>query len=112
MLGGGMRQAGIIAAAGIHALTHHVTRLALDHARAAQLTAELGSLAPFAGRLRCATNMVFVELEPRELARLTTHLAVQHIKIRGPRWVLHLDIDDADLQRVVDAARRFQPAGA
>ena len=111
MLGGGMRQAGVIAAAGIHALTHHVARLAQDHARAEQLTAELAGLAPFSGRLRCATNMVFVELEPRELMRLTTHLAAERIKIRGPRWVLHLDIDDAGVQRVIDAARRFQPAG-
>ncbi|HEY6598851.1 MAG TPA: low-specificity L-threonine aldolase [Pseudomonadales bacterium] len=112
MLGGGMRQAGVIAAAGIYALTEHVSRLTQDHARAQQLADALDRLDVFAGRVRCATNMVFVDLEPDELARLTAFLAQQQIRIRGPRWVLHLDVDDAGLQRVLDATRRFQPGGA
>jgi hypothetical protein len=56
--------------------------------------------------------MVFVDLAPSELAMLTAQLAQQHIRIRGPRWVLHLDVDDAGLQRVLDATRRFHPGAA
>ncbi len=109
MLGGGMRQSGILAAAGIHALNHHVDRLELDHARAARLCAALNDLAAFAGKVRSATNMVFVEIGAKDLAALTKHLEKQQIRVRGPRWVMHLDIDDDGVQRIVDSARAFQP---
>jgi threonine aldolase len=112
MLGGGMRQAGIIAAAGIHALDHHVERLADDHRRAARLADALAGLEPFAGRVRCATNMVFVEVGAREMSALSKHLERSCVRVRGPRWVLHLDVDDEGVQRVIDAARRYQPVGA
>jgi len=111
MLGGGMRQSGVLAAAGIHALNHHVERLERDHARASQLAEALGDLAAFAGKVRSATNMVFVEIAPRELVALTKHFEKRQIRIRGPRWVMHLDVDDDGLQHIVDAARAFQPAG-
>jgi threonine aldolase len=111
MLGGGMRQAGILAAAGIYALDHHVERLAEDHRRAAELAGCMETLAPFSGRVRCATNMVFVEPERGVLKALTAHFAVNNIRIRGPRWVLHLDVDDEGLARIIDAARSFQPPG-
>ena len=109
MLGGGMRQSGVLAAAGIHALNHHVERLEQDHARAARLTAAFGDLGVFAGKVRCATNMVFVELASRDLVALTKHFEKQQIRIRGPRWVIHLDVDDEGLHRIIDAARAFQP---
>lgn len=112
MLGGGMRQAGVLAAAGLYALDHHVERLADDHRRAAELTRCLDALPPFQGYVHCATNMVFVELAKAPLGALTTHLATRGIRIRGSRWVLHLDVDDAALARLIDAARTFQPAGA
>jgi threonine aldolase len=110
MLGGGMRQAGILAAAGIYALENHVERLADDHRRAAELARCLETLTPFSGRVRCATNMVFVEPDTAVMKTLKAHFAAHNIRIRGPRWVLHLDIDDAGLDRIIDAARRFQPA--
>lgn len=109
MLGGGMRQSGVLAAAGIHALNHHVERLEHDHARAARLVAALNDLSAFEGKVRSATNMVFVELASRELAALSRHLEARQIRVRGSRWVVHLDVDDDAIQRVVDASRTFQP---
>lgn len=109
VLGGGMRQAGILAAAGRHALANHVARLAEDHARAAALARALGDCPGLQGRVRAATNMVFVDLDGRRLERLRDHLEASRIRIRGPRWVLHLDVDDAGVERVVDAVRRFEP---
>jgi threonine aldolase len=111
MLGGGMRQSGILAAAGIHALTHHVDRLADDHARARRLAEALATIDAFAGRVRCATNMVFVDLDARALSAMSKHLAKHRVRVRGSRWVLHLDIDDAGVERVVDAARLFHGVG-
>ncbi|HTO58000.1 MAG TPA: low-specificity L-threonine aldolase, partial [Pseudomonadales bacterium] len=93
MLGGGMRQSGILAAAGLYALDHHVDRLADDHARARRMTEGLATIGGFAGHVRCATNMVFVELDGRRLAALSKHFAQHGIRVRGPRWVLHLDVD-------------------
>jgi threonine aldolase len=109
VLGGGMRQAGVLAAAGRHALAHHVARLADDHARAAALARGLGDCPGLQGRVRAATNMVFVDLDGRTLERLRHHLEASRIRIRGPRWVLHLDVDDAGVERVLDAVRRFEP---
>jgi threonine aldolase len=106
VLGGGMRQAGVLAAAGIHALEHHVARLADDHRRAAELSARLNELG-WRDSVRCATNMVFVERPAAELAALQKHLAAAGILIRGARWVVHLDVDDAGIERVVDAVRGF-----
>jgi len=111
MLGGGMRQSGILAAAGIYALNHNVERLADDHARARRLADALDDIEPFAGRVKCATNMVFVELEGGRLSAVSKHFAKHFVRVRGSRWVLHLDIDDAGVDRVVEAARLFQPAG-
>jgi threonine aldolase len=108
MLGGGMRQSGILAAAGIHALTHHVDRLADDHARARRLAEALGAFEPFARHVRYATNMVFVDLDARTLAAIAKHFAKHNVRVRGSRWVLHLDVDDAGVERVVQAARYFR----
>lgn len=104
VLGGGMRQAGIAAAAGLYALDHHVDRLADDHRRAATLASALQQLDFDAQH---ATNMVFVD-GPVNMAALTRHLDEAGIRIRGPRWVLHLDIDDAALDRIIDALRGFR----
>jgi threonine aldolase len=108
MLGGGMRQAGVIAAGGLYALNHHVDRLADDHRRAAHLAEALCGVAAFAGRVRCATNMVFVDLEARAMGRLTKHLEQFQVRVRGQRWVLHLDVDDDGVARIIDAARRYE----
>jgi len=93
-LGGGMRQAGVLAAAGLHALEHHLDRLADDHRRAAELGERLG--------VRTETNIVPVEVpDAVGLARAAKDEGVL-LSVVGPRrvrLVTHLDVDD-------DAARR------
>ncbi len=110
MLGGGMRQAGILAAGGLHALEHNVARLAEDHRRA-QALAE--GLALHEG-LRVTmpdTNILWVDMD-RELGeRLTPYLAEQGVGITGrygqQRWVTHLDVDDAAVDGALEAVDAF-----
>ena len=101
VVGGGMRQSGILAAAGLHALEHHVARLADDHDHAAALAAAVN--ARYQGAARQHTNMVFVDLPDAELQRLIKRLAEQQILIRGARWVTHLDVTREDVERVAKA---------
>ncbi len=102
MLGGGMRQAGILAAAGLFALDHHVERLREDHDRATRLAEGLRHVSGgrYAQGITCHTNMVFVgpELATREDA-----LRERGVCIEDNRWVLHLDVNDDDVQRVLEA---------
>ncbi len=108
-LGGGMRQAGVVAAAGLYALEHHVERLAQDHARAAHLAGSLQGLPGFQVR-GTPSNMVFITPPAGAEAALTAFLAERGIAIGGRytlRLVTHLDIDDADIERVIDAIRAF-----
>lgn len=101
-LGGGMRQAGVLAAAGLHALEHNVARLTDDHRRAEQLATGLRTIGVAAHQ---RTNMVFVTLaDGMDSTAAVAHMASSDIRISGPRWVVHLDIDDADIGRVVKAA--------
>jgi len=114
MLGGGMRQAGILAAAGLYALDHHVDRLALDHDRAARIADALTSLDRF--RVVHATNMVWVEAEvdPERSAplldALVAHLRDSGIEVldrRPLRLVTHLDIAEEQLERILEAIHAF-----
>ena len=108
MLGGGMRQAGILAAAGRYALTHHIERLAEDHENAAVLAAGLAKHAEL-NVSTPQTNMVFVSADAAVAEALAKHLAGQGMQITGTttqRWVTHLDVARADVERalgVVDA---------
>ena len=94
VLGGGMRQAGVIAAAGLHALESNIDRLAEDHRRARTLALRLRGLGLDAEE---RTNMVFVEATD---ATMAAHLAGAGVKVSGPRWVVHLDIDDQAIDHV------------
>ncbi len=100
MLGGGMRQAGVLAAAGLHALTHHVGRLAEDHERAGRLADGLRRAGLTVER---HTNMIFVT--GVDVARMIEHMAQRGVRVAGPRWVVHLDVDDEGIDRAVRAAR-------
>ncbi|WP_431125182.1 low-specificity L-threonine aldolase [Variovorax paradoxus] len=112
MAGGGMRQAGLLAAAASHALDHHVDRLAEDHALARRLAEGLEGIeglkveAPH-------TNIVFVDLTGAAQARsaeLLAHLNQQGILATGLyrlRFVTHLDVDAAGVDRAVAAIRGF-----
>jgi threonine aldolase len=95
ILGGGMRQAGILAAAGLYALEHNVDRLAEDHANAARLAQLLGEIEQLAVE-PVQTNMVFVRVPPAQCAGLAAHLESHGIKaLVGARTRLctHLDVD-------------------
>ncbi|MEJ1172038.1 low-specificity L-threonine aldolase [Variovorax sp. CCNWLW235] len=112
MAGGGMRQAGLLAAAASHALDHHIDRLADDHALAQRLAQGLEGIeglkveAPH-------TNIVFVDLTGAAQARsseLIAHLNQQGILATGLyrlRFVTHLDVDAAGVDRAVAAIRGF-----
>ena len=79
MLGGGMRQAGVIAAAALHALDHHVDRLAQDHANARQLAQALQGLPGVTVEMP-QTNIVFVDVDPAKAAHVDTPEFPQMIK--------------------------------
>ena len=94
-----MRQAGVLAAAGLYALTHHVERLADDHRRAHLLAAGLRNNGLLAEQ---HTNMVFVEGVDTPV--MVAHMAAAGVRVSGSRWVVHLGIDDDDVRHVVQVA--------
>ncbi|MCY3656845.1 MAG: aminotransferase class I/II-fold pyridoxal phosphate-dependent enzyme [Chloroflexi bacterium] len=110
-LGGGMRQAGVIAAAALHALEHHVERLAEDHERATRLAAGLASLPGGAVEIDTPdTNIVFFELDGSvDGVEFRERLAAEGVLCSGTgpqrvRMVTHLDVDDAAIDGAVAAA--------
>jgi threonine aldolase len=107
-MGGGMRQAGILAAAGLYALKHNIDRVAEDHARARRLAA---ALAPFGvvdpGRVR--TNIVLIDLAKSSMDAPALVAAAEAEGVRissmGPRLgrvIFHLDVDDQGADQVID----------
>ena len=112
MAGGGMRQAGFLAAAASHALNHHIDRLADDHVLAQRLAAGLVGIeglqveAPH-------TNIVFVDLTGQARAMseaLMAHLAAHGILATGLyrlRFVTHLDVDSTGIDRAIAVIRQF-----
>lgn len=111
MLGGGMRQAGILAAAGLVALEHHVARLAEDHAHACELAEGLAGIDELAVNPAVVqTNMVFAEVRSGNAADFSNALRQRDIVIPAVtpmRLVTHLDVSGDDIARVVDAARGY-----
>lgn len=106
VLGGGMRQAGIIAAAGIYALEHHVQRLAEDHRRTAEIAQTLAE--KFGGEyVRYATNMVHLSLDTHIYQALCEQLTQRGIVVGRPRWVVHRDIDDEGVAQICQVIRAF-----
>jgi threonine aldolase len=112
MAGGAMRQSGLLAAAAIHALDHHVERLAQDHALAQRLAEGLQSIDGLAVEA-AQTNILFVDLNgpARERsAQLIEYLAQQGVLATGLyrlRFVTHLDVDEAGVDRAIAAIRGF-----
>ncbi len=109
-LGGGMRQVGVLAAAGLHALGHHVERLADDHARARRLAGKLAAAAPEVVEAEhVATNIVPLDLRRAAIdapglaaAARESGVLVSVLGARRARLVTHLDIDDTAIDRAVD----------
>ena len=101
--GAGMRQVGILAAAGRYALAHHVGRLAEDHTRARRLAEGLGG-----DPARVDTNIVVLDVD--DAAAVAAAAAEQRVLVSalGPRFlrlVTHLDVDDEALQRALEVLR-------
>ena len=109
MAGGGLRQAGFLAAAAHYALDHHVERLAEDHALAQQLAAGLQGIAGLSVR-SASTNIVFVDVAegrgPALLDYLRQH-GVLATGLIGLRFVTHLDVDRGGIARALACVRSF-----
>ena len=112
MLGGGMRQAGVLAAAAMHALDHHIDRLADDHALARRLADGLAGL-PGLTVEPPQTNIVFADLQGPRAAGLIEHLKSRGVLATGLyrlRFVTHLDVDAAGVDRAIAAVREHLTA--
>jgi threonine aldolase len=109
MVGGGMRQAGILAAAGLYALENNIQRLEQDHANAA-LLAELLSSIDELSIVGVQTNMLFIELGHFEHHQVQQYMAKQgfHILAMNPlRLVMHKDVNEQDVRNLADAFKRM-----
>ncbi|MEO9103181.1 MAG: GntG family PLP-dependent aldolase [Burkholderiaceae bacterium] len=112
MAGGGMRQAGLLAAAASHALDHHIDRIADDHALARRLAQGLAGIDGMSVEPP-QTNIVFVDLTgdaAERSAGLIDHLKMHGVLATGLyrlRFVTHLDVDAAGIDRAVAAVRAF-----
>jgi len=97
-LGGGWRQAGLLAAAGLHAVDHHLERLGEDHARAERLAEALGLPAP-------QTNIVLLDVEAAPTVAAAAADQGVRVGVVGPtrlRLVTHLNVDDTGVDRAVE----------
>jgi threonine aldolase len=126
MLGGAMRQAGVLAAAGIHALQHHVHRMADDHANARLLAEGLAAAVATHPKLEgkaiahpAQTNIVFFDIETSLAETFLPHLAQHNVRVTSGyyrikeramtrlRWVTHLDVQRADVERALEVVAAF-----
>ncbi len=113
VLGGGWRQAGFLAAAGIYALDNHIERLKEDHMRARVLGESVQRLSYVKNVMPVDTNIVIFELdESHKPEDFVEHLSHQGIKCNTfgkqmIRFVTHLDIDDSMLDHAVQALKKI-----
>jgi threonine aldolase len=109
MWGGALRQAGIIAAAGLYALDHHVERLAEDHENARVLAEGLAELPGVElDPADVETNIVIFEVSDAEgfcRSLASDEIRMGNLDDRRVRAVTHLDVDDAGIERALEAAR-------
>lgn len=109
MLGGGMRQSGVLAAAGLYAVEHHIERLADDHANAAALAQGLSRIFELSVESP-QTNVVYVNIPAEDCAALSEYLTEKNIIVRmspRTRMLTHLDISAEDIATVVEAFETF-----
>ena len=113
LLGGGMRQSGVLAAAGLYALNNNIARLVDDHERAVKLGATLNDFGR--GEVSVRTNMVFYTPNVPEHAALRDALAARGVLIGGQepeiRMVLHKDIDDTALAAAIEGFETYYELG-
>lgn len=112
MLGGGMRQVGIIAAAGLYALEHNVERLAEDHRRARHLAEAVGAMPGMRVDLETVqTNIVMADVTTGRAAELVERCKPEGLLFHGlssgrVRFVTHLDLDDEQIERSLAILRQ------
>jgi threonine aldolase len=112
MLGGGMRQAGVLAAAGLYALDHNIARLADDHTNAARLANALSQI-PSIKVTFPQTNILFVEVAADDVAALSKHLRERGVLAAvgtKTRLVTHLDLSPEDVDAAIAAFTSFYAA--
>ncbi len=111
VLGGGMRQAGVLAAAGIYALQNNVRRLAEDHANASMLADLLVAVDGVrVDRAAVQTNMVFMSVDPQRAEALREFLRQRNMLIGAGttvRLVTHLDVNADDIEALAGAIAQF-----
>ena len=113
VFGGGMRQAGFMAAAGIYALQHHIDRLAIDHAHARMIGAAVEKKGFVRSMMPVETNIVIIEVDPELPARTLTQrlreVGILSIAISPTqvRFVTHLDISPAMVEQAVAAIEQL-----
>ena len=118
MLGGGMRQAGVLAAAALYALDHHIDRLADDHALAQRLAHGLAALPGVSLEAPPQTNIVFADIAGPRAGGLMAHLKSRGVLATGSlygqlsrmRFVTHLDVDAAGIDHALAAVREHLAA--
>jgi threonine aldolase len=118
-LGGGMRQAGVLAAAALHALDHHVERLRADHRHAKRLARHVEQVPGLTLAFPVETNIVVVDVNP---AHWTTDALLGALRERGVlavpfgagriRMVTHLDVSADDVERAGEALASLATARA
>lgn len=112
VLGGTMRQVGVLAAAGLHALEHHVERLAEDHANATRLAEGLRGVAGLTVHAP-DTNIVWVDVAAPLSGRIVAALAEHGVLATGGkrvRFVTHLDVDERAIARALEVVRAVATA--
>jgi len=106
-----LRQAGIIAAGGIHALENNIDRLQIDHDNAALLGNELAAIEELEVDLEnVQTNMVFLRTRDGNYQGLADYLQAQNILIEAAekiRLVTHLDMSRDDIQTVITSIKAY-----
>ena len=109
VLGGGMRQSGILAAACLYALEHHYQRLEQDHHHASRLARGLAQIEAIQLQSQ-ATNMVFAQFPQAHCASLEVWLRARGVLAQilpATRLVTHLDVSAADIDRVLDVIKAY-----
>jgi threonine aldolase len=109
MAGGGLRQAGLLAACALHALDHHVDRLTEDHANARRLAEGLQGIAGLSVR-SAETNIVFIDVADGRGPALLDFLRTNGVLATGMiglRFVTHLGVNAEGVDHALDAIRRF-----
>ncbi len=110
MLGGGMRQVGILAAGGVYALMNNIDRLAIDHTNAHALAVGLNGISGLQVNMASVqTNMVYLQIDPAVIAasELENRLRASGVNCLavGPttiRMVTHLDVNDEDIEKTIE----------